>query len=759
MSLPTAEYAAAAVVSYLSSKVNYPFFLVVGDEKYIETKNCLFDRFSKLTRVSEFCAAQNGDKRPNVDRLMEDVRNSIENTAVIGFGEYLALCGQSIAQNRLSTLRDMVLPKSKSIFLLRGVQGIIRGFYNNDPHRFDNRRFLFVGNATTDIVITFVDASLNLTADNGIKSLLERLENGDGIHFALKTNLTFDSPLLIVHRIISAYDGIKAWIPLFSLSAECGNDEQWSNLLTELTSEDGDIERVFGKYGFNNSPESYFDVYIHGDEYKNWLYFIALKLKLSTINNNYLKFVLQNTGRFTDFASNILSKILEVHYDDINYDRMYVDRKKLVEKFSEPQVASFVVETRKKPRERIYYLTDGTDVEKKETISYFSVFNGNEVYNLLKRVYPALSQYLYHYDFNCESVPGDLRAILADYFNSYKKQKLQNEIFPEFEETVLSFAQPDNRIYNRLSSRNEIIDKIQQSGTFLYWLDALGMEFLGFIQSKCAQMGLALTINIARAEIPTITSMNRDFYENWQGEHKCHNIQLDDIKHKDSGGYDYRKSKLPIHLARELDIITEMLEFAETKLALHQYDRFVITSDHGASRLAVIKECELKYETNTKGEHSGRCCKYFEADDLPNAAVENDYLALADYGRFKGSRAANVEVHGGASLEEVLVPVIELRLKDNSIRVQLVDTKVISNFKKKPEIVLYSANKLKAVSVVVKNKRYSAEKTDDNHFKILLADLRAGDYSAEVFDGDNLIGQVEFSIVSASGTINDSFDL
>jgi len=759
MPIPTAESAAVAVNSYLLSKVNHPFFLVVGDEKYIETKNYLSDRFGKLTKVSDFCFAQNGDKRPNIDSLMTKIKNSTENTVVIGFGEYLALCGQSMAQNRLSSLRDAVLPMSKSIFLLRGVQGIIRGFYDSDPHRFDSRRVCFVGNAITDVEITFVDVALNLSANNGLRSLLERLENGDGTRFALKTSLIFDSPLLVVRTIYSAYDGVKTLIPSFTLSEECGNNEQWSDLLTELTNENGDIERVFVKYGFNNSPESYFDLYIRGEEYTNWLYFIALKLKLSAIYNDYLKYVLQNTVRFSDFASNILGKILEVHYGDRNFDRLYVDRKQLIEKFSEPEMASFVIETRKKPRESIYYLTDGTRVEKEGTISYFSEFKRNAVYNLLERVYPALSQYLYHYDFNSESVPADLRSVLGDYFKSYKKQKLQNEIDPTFEATVLSLVRPDNRVYNRLFSRNEIIDKIHKDGAFLYWLDALGVEFLGFIQSKCAQMGLSLTINIARAELPTITSMNRDFFENWKDEHRHHDERLDNIKHKDSGGYDYRNTKLPIHLAMELDIITEMLESAATKLALHQYDKFVIASDHGASRLAVIKECELKYETDTKGEHSGRCCKYFEADDLPTAAVENGYLVLADYGRFKGSRAANVEVHGGASLEEVLVPVIEVTLKDNSIRVELVETKVTSNFKKKPEIVLYSANKLKAVSVVIKNKRYPSEKTSDHHFKVLLADLRAGNYSAEVFDGDDLIGQVEFSVVSASGTINDSFDL
>ncbi len=95
---------------------------------------------------------------------------------------------------------------------------------------------------------------------------------------------------------------------------------------------------------------------------------------------------------------------------------------------------------------------------------------------------------------------------------------------------------------------------------------------------------------------------------------------------------------------------------------MHKCKAFVITSDHGASRLAVIHKQEEPYNTDTQGLHSGRCCKEPSNVNISYAISENGYLVLADYGRFRGSRKANVEVHGGASLEEVLVPVITLTL-------------------------------------------------------------------------------------------------
>lgn len=142
--------------------------------------------------------------------------------------------------------------------------------------------------------------------------------------------------------------------------------------------------------------------------------------------------------------------------------------------------------------------------------------------------------------------------------------------------------------------------------------------------------------------------------------------RLDDIKHHDKGGYFFTTDETPIHLASELQVIRDAVDRAAMELALHTCKSFVIASDHGASRLAVIKKQFEKYETDTQGEHSGRCCKKFDGCDLENVEEENGYIILKDYGRFKGGRKANVEVHGGASLEEIIVPVITLTLKSQA---------------------------------------------------------------------------------------------
>ena len=77
-----------------------------------------------------------------------------------------------------------------------------------------------------------------------------------------------------------------------------------------------------------------------------------------------------------------------------------------------------------------------------------------------------------------------------------------------------------------------------------------------------------------------------------------------------------------------------------------------------------------------QGEHSGRCCPKNEIDEKPDFAIEeNDYWILANYDRFRGGRKSDVEVHGGASLEEVLIPIIEITPKKDNIEITLITKK------------------------------------------------------------------------------------
>ena len=738
------------VKRYLTSSVKTPYFLFIGDDQYKVVTDELSMLGLDFVKMSDFCGGD--DKLPDIDGLLTyigeaDVNAKSKKIVVKGLSEYLALRGSKEASRTLSRLKDFNVGGAKVVLLLRGLASQIAGLQTD--LRFDNRRFSVIDKVESDLSITLAAPSVGLSALSGFKALLMELENGRCGNIVVNTAINLDEAIFTVHHINNAYDGIKFSTKGFVLARSCGSDAHWAELLTELNQSRGLIDEVFEKHGFDNNLESDFYARIAGSEYRNWLYFISLKSKANTLQNEYLQFVLGETSRFEDFVSNSLNAIIEIPHTDKRFPSFYRERKDLVEKFPESDIASFVVNNRKVVSESIYKLTDSTRVEREEIIAWLSQ---NGLVPELDSIYPVLAAYLKKYVFKCP----ELADLLTEYFEAYKRQKLFNELEAGFLEKVNQLAR--TREFNRLPTRNEIMDDVEKKDTFLYWLDALGVEYLSLIEDLVQKRGLSIQVHIARAELPTITSINRDFFDNWQGR-KEKNGELDDTKHNEAGGYNFTNNELPIHLAQELDIIVAMIDKAATELTLGHCKRFLIVSDHGASRLAVLRRKEEKYDTDTKGEHSGRCCETFQPYDLPFAAEENGYLVLADYGRFKGGRAANVEVHGGASLEEVVVPIIELSLKDGSVTVKLVDEVAIVDFRTGAEINLFFNSPVQNVSVILNEKSYSASQIDANHYSIKLPDMkRAGEYPADVYAGDNLIGRITIKAQGKSGKVNDAFN-
>lgn len=740
-----------SVKKYLTSTVKTPYFLFVSDDQYLtvidELKVCGLD----FVPMSGFCSGY--DKIPDIDRLLShieaaDVNANGKKFVVTGLGEFLAICGSDEAARTLSRLKDLNVGGAKVVLLLRGLASMIAEM-QTDP-RFDERRHIIIGKAECDLSFTLAAPSVRMSALSGFRAMLVELENGRCDRIIVNTVINLDKAMFTVHQIRNAYEGIKFFTKGFALARSCGSDTQWIELLTELHQSNRTLDEVFEKYGFISNPEADFYIRIAGGDYLNWLYFIYLKSKSDTLQNGYLQFVLDKTRCFEDFINSVLNTIIEVPHTDSRFPKFYQERKTLVEKFPEPDIADFVVNSRQVVAESIYKLTDGTGVEREEIVAWLSK---NGVVPQLETIYPVLASYLKKYVFKCPELPD----LLTDYFEAYKQQKLSNQLEPEFIEMVDELA--ISRKFNQLPTRDEIMDRVDKSDTFLYWIDALGVEYLGLIEALVQKRGLSIQVNIARAELPTLTSINKGFYDSWQGGKKEKNDELDNIKHNDVGGYNFANNELPIHLAKELDLIVAIIDKAATELALRHCKCFLIVSDHGASRLAVLRCKEEKYDTDTSGEHSGRCCKQFQPYDLPFATEENGYLVLADYGRFKGSRAANVEVHGGASLEEVVIPIIQLSLKDRSVIVKLVDGTVSVDSRTGTEIKLFFNSPVQNVSIILNGKPYPAVQTDGNHCIVKLPDIkRAGNFPAEVYAGDDLIGKIMIKAQGKSGKVNDDFD-
>lgn len=164
--------------------------------------------------------------------------------------------------------------------------------------------------------------------------------------------------------------------------------------------------------------------------------------------------------------------------------KLYDCRKALLNQMevSDDEVLDYCRYIKCKKKDALYYFTDSHRLEKElilECIAdYSGSFSYNELRSVLQHIYPDLYAYLVPYKFNA--------ALLNRYFEDYKFCKLENRITPEFYSLVEE--QAVKREYNLLlPARSEKIESIDMSGAFAYFIDAMGVEFLGYISEKASR--------------------------------------------------------------------------------------------------------------------------------------------------------------------------------------------------------------------------------------------------------------------------------
>ena len=748
-----------AVKSYLANAKGVPFFYAVGDENYNQILSELKQNSGIVDRISDFCPKD--DKFPDIDDVIDyfrtlDTDYRQNKHVLIGLGEYLALRGSAFAEKILRRLDKTTLGTARVVLLLRCVTQQVNALQMDDNRIVEQNRLYIEENAVSSVTVTCTSYFSQKDVAIGVKKLLHDLEDGLSRNIHAISALDFSQSLVPVSYIKTPFEAIQHVIPGVELTDSMGTTAQWEQFYQELLRCNGSLDKLFSRYDCADDFEE--DIYekCAGLEFKNWVFYISLKQNYDRIQNDYLAYVVANTDCYEDLRIYLLTGIVHIPRSDGRFHNLYTERKKLVKGFPESEIAAFIRENQIDPMESIYRYTDNTKMEREAIISWVAQHG---YIAEIENIYPALAQYLGEYVFDC----GGLSDELTKYFKQYRLMKVTNQITPEFLAQVEQNAQ--KLPYTHLETRDSAILRIpDKKDAFLYWIDALGVEYLSYIAILAKKKGLSIHVDIAYVELPTITTINKGFFEKWAGSKKEKEPRLDEIKHKEEGGYFYRPGQAPVHLASELEVIRKSIDRAATELAMHTCKTFVIASDHGASRLAVIHHQEEKYDTDTKGEHSGRCCKEFADADLPQAICENGYLVLADYGRFKNSRAANVEVHGGASLEEVIVPIITLSLKKQcDLIIELLNAdEVYCDRRLGTTIQLYisDADNTQSISVVIDEKRYAAKGSDKTHYEVNLYDMRRAkkNVSAAIYDGDDLIGTVHFDIKGKMATVNNDFD-
>lgn len=728
---------------YLNGIDNRPYFVLVDDDKtYNEIVSIVG---GNKVKTSNYC--KQDDSFPDIDWLRTDLEKLPKGSTniLLGFGEALHLqfspksdtfSFSNFKIRKVSLLKDLYFP-GKVVVLCKFLYSEIQEITRND-FKFTTERYCYIPPEDEFIPCKIIQTSIDLNCSTlkGFKDLLRKLEDGNNDNKELY--VLSNSSLHNVTKINTIFEAIQIEDPHFDGKQSWLTDQQWEEYRA--------------------------DKKLQNDNILHWRTFLDLKLNgASGTNKEYKTYVANQSSTYSEYKNKVFSALLDFSPNDNDFEIMYAQRKQWIKGVTESNLSAFIYNDLicKDDQFQIYYLTDNTSAERQAILKWLSQNELTpEVRCKLKTIYPDLYWYLSTYHFKITNINDKINNEFDEYFQKYRLQKVVNRLTVEFLELVNSYSL--SRPYNFIpQTRGAVLERFQPEKTFLYWLDALGVEYLPFIQNWAQNHGLNMKTDIVKTILPTITSKNKEFYDEWQENMKKANKTLDKVKHEGING-----TKEAQYLEKELEIIKSALEEILSLLyqSQSQIASVVLVSDHGASRLAVLSGQENRWEMQNKGKHSGRCCPISEMDQSPDCATkENDFWVIANYQRFRGGRKADIEVHGGATLEEVVIPVIEFSLK-NSKTVKVKEPTTIK-VKSDKTAVLYvvCSSPLENAWVKWNDRSYPIQQQDETTYYVTFQNVnaKAGDQKADVYENDTYLNPISFTLEKGFGkahSIEDMFD-
>ena len=732
------------IEKYMCSNDNHP--RIVNVNNCADMKElCSHFKVGKNTfkNVEDFA---NSDEAPSESALLNELRNLNGCVFITGFSTFYKLLGEQKLRDFLKNIISISISNLKIIFICFQCEKYLKF----SDSRYNNWVYLIDGNSdnATQLVFSSIDSIVsdgNICA-NGIHTIAEIIEKRAPVVLYVitsKKKSTYQFSLLDITEQSSGYDLLCTLDSITSkLKKEYGTDSQWNYAIQKIKESSSWYNYAVNNFGSVNTLDLSLHKWNSFDDDKKWMFFILLKLY--GVPNSLC---LNIAAELSELIKNIYQGLLKISHNDANYWECYNERKHLLQLLdkSDVDIADYCKWVLSKGKDAIYYLTDMTVTETNMIFrllnDYGKEYSRTELSEILKHIYPDLYQYLLPYDYK--------NTMLNNYFADYKYQKVINFIIPEF--LALVEEQARKRDYNLLLPyRSEKIESIDVSNALVYFVDAMGVEYLSYIMAQCQKYNLMAFTTLCHCEIPSITCKNKEFIEVFKSNGakfaKDENgiKELDELKHHGVEDFDYSNNKLPTYIKEELRIISDVIEKTHTKLQNDNFDRIIIISDHGASRLSVISEQENKHQMHTNGIHSGRCCPKSESDVQPDCAIDgDDFWVLANYDRFKGGRKANIEVHGGATLEEVVIPIIEITKAASDYEFEIKTPKIkFSKRKKNASIQIFSKEKLDGITIRISriNNVCSAVSSDGRNFVVDIPDLKStGDYSVDIYLHNNLV--------------------
>lgn len=445
----------------------------------------------------------------------------------------------------------------------------------------------------------------------------------------------------------------------------------WEELASCIDVTDFDFD-VFVNQRFNtlnlNDENAFVQTWFeYKDTFSRWLlktYFVW-----KSGERSYLIRVLENVTSLStsDLFSQIATHIFDEPLDEASIDqrlsllkeakRQHVQIKSLAEQKVKAKLSAMAADPERGPLFAMKYMSPLTLSEQCLMVEW--VGQGKVEKNDIKNLFPELYAYLLPSSIKT----GKGNGWTNEYFQEYCLSKVGNQETGSLAKKLkeLNGSQVSFETWRDGFKTVKTLMHNRQDIDIYYWIDGLGVDWIPFMTQvidKHKADGVFLNeIYVAASELPTVTSVNKTKLD------ELANGKLEKIGDVDK--FAHTQKTYPAYLVEEFRIVEDAISKV---LSLYNGKKIAFVSDHGISYMA-----QFGVGLNLAGvetDHAGRCGHWLKG----SAQTDNNYIVLDDGQTLcslnNNSLSAKTPMgqgaHGGATPEEVLVPIIIVSNQKNA---------------------------------------------------------------------------------------------
>jgi hypothetical protein len=349
-------------------------------------------------------------------------------------------------------------------------------------------------------------------------------------------------------------------------------------------------------------------------------------------------------------------------------------------------------------------------------------------WDYLEIAYPELTWYM-----SVPSLESPLREYFLDYTRSRVCDRADERLFEQARQIAIK------ELLWKFSSREQALEEFRQRNRVcVVWADGMGVEWLGALLGAFSEFPeVEAEFEITRSNLPTVTETNRG----WESEEWVERAV-------DKEGHE---SPYPDALVKQLEAVCRLARRA-VKL-LERFEEVIITSDHGLTRFA-RSSGGFRLPEGVEIDRWGRCAILppgFPIETLPkpDCLVDGNTIVLLTHERIYGFSGSSQQMHGGATPEEWLVPLVKLRrvrreFAPEEIKVQVLTPSIQLNVHGEGELRLEVIGFEGELELRLQSQVFKGRLEAKDIWIFEMQGLKGDRYEGALYSGGRKLADVEF---------------